>query len=370
MPALRIQRFELASAERLSQLLLFVARAARIALTLVLFYVYLPLVLSFFPWTVPLSRRIVGYALAPLAAVWNGLVDYVPNLFYMAVIVLVTRYVLKLVHSVFRAIEHGAITIAGFYPEWGEPTYKIVRVLILAFAAVVIFPYLPGAHTDAFKGISIFLGVLFSLGSSSAVSNVVAGVVLTYTRAFRMGDRVRIGETVGDITEKTLLVTRVRTIKNVEITIPNGTVLSSQVVNFTTLAAEHGLILNTTVTIGYDAPWARVHELLIEAARRTEHILSEPAPFVLQTALNDFYVSYELNAYTDRPDVMAATYSQLHQHIQDAFNEGGVEIMSPHYGALRDGNATTIPAAHLPADYRAPAFRVAVDANNEAPRGG
>jgi small-conductance mechanosensitive channel len=185
-----------------------------------------------------------------------------------------------------------------------------------------------------------------------------------------MGDRVRIGETVGDITEKTLLVTRVRTIKNVEITIPNGTVLSSQVVNFTTLAAEHGLILNTTVTIGYDAPWARVHELLIEAARRTEHILSEPAPFVLQTALNDFYVSYELNAYTDRPDVMAATYSQLHQHIQDAFNEGGVEIMSPHYGALRDGNATTIPAAHLPADYRAPAFRVAVDANNEAPRGG
>jgi small-conductance mechanosensitive channel len=363
MPALRIQQFELVSAERLSQLLLVVARAARIAITLVLFYLYVPFVLSFFPWTVPLSRRIVGYAIAPLAAVWNGFIDYVPNLFYMAVIVLVTRYVLKLVHTLFRAIEHGAITLAGFYPDWAEPTYKIVRVLILAFAAVVIFPYLPGAHTDAFKGVSIFLGILFSLGSSSAISNVVAGVVLTYTRAFRIGDRVRIGETIGDITEKTLLVTRVRTIKNVEITIPNGTVLSSQVVNYTTLAADRGLILHTTVTIGYDAPWPRVHELLIAAARRTANVLSEPEPFVFQTSLNDFYVSYELNAFTDRPDLMAVTYSQLHQSIQDSFNEGGVEIMSPHYGALRDGNATTIPAAHLGKDYRAPAFRVAAEAS-------
>lgn len=361
LPALRIQQFEIASAERLSQLLLFVARGVRITLTVLLFYVYVPLVLSFFPWTAALSRRIVGYAFAPLVAVLDGFIAYVPNVFYIAVITLVTRYMLKLVRALFRAVETGAITIDGFYLEWAEPTYKIARVLILAFAAVVIFPYLPGSNTDAFKGISIFLGVLFSLGSSSAVSNLVAGVVLTYTRAFRTGDRVRLGETLGDITERTLLVTRVRTIKNVEVTIPNAMVLGSHVVNYTTLAAQRGLIIHTTVTIGYDAPWPRVHQLLSIAARRTEHVLEQPAPFVLQTSLNDFYVSYELNAFTDRPDQMALTYSRLHANIQDAFNEAGVEIMSPHYSALRAGNATAIPAPYLPQDYQAPPFRLEVD---------
>jgi small-conductance mechanosensitive channel len=187
---------------------------------------------------------------------------------------------------------------------------------------------------------------------------VVAGVVLTYTRAFLVGDRVRIGDTEGDVVRRSLLVTKVRTIKNVEITIPNGTVLASPIINFTTHAATHGLILHTTVTIGYDAPWRRVHELLIAAARATEHVLQDPAPFVFQTSLDDSYVSYQINAYTDRPAVMADTYSLLHQNIQDQFNRAGVEIMSPHYKALRDGNRVTIPAEHLPSSYHAPAFRV------------
>lgn len=192
---------------------------------------------------------------------------------------------------------------------------------------------------------------------------LVAGVVLTYTRAFQLGDRVKIGETVGDVTEKTLLVTRMRTIKNVAVTVPNGTVLSSQVINYTSLAASRGLVLHTTVTIGYDAPWRRVHELLIESAMRTRNILAEPSPFVLQTDLNDFYVSYEINAYTDRADLMAVTYSELHTNIQETFNAGGVEIMSPHYTSLRDGNRTTVPEAHLSPRYQAPAFRMEVTEN-------
>jgi small-conductance mechanosensitive channel len=281
-----------------------------------------------------------------------------PNIFYIAAIVLITRYALRGVHALFSAVGDGAITFKEFHRDWAEPSYKIVRVLLLAFAAVVVFPYLPGARSDAFKGVSLFLGVLFSLGSSSAIGNMVAGVVLTYTRAFQIGDRVKIGETIGDVTEKTLLVTRVRTIKNVEITIPNGTVLGAQVVNYTTLAATRGLILNTAVTIGYDAPWRTVHELLIAAAARTEHLAPEPAPFVLQTSLDDFYVTYEINAYTARADLMAVIYSRLHENIQESFNAAGVEIMSPHYGALRDGNPTTIPVDHRGGEYRAPAFHV------------
>lgn len=244
--------------------------------------------------------------------------------------------------SNFSALKSGAITINGFYGDWADPTYKIMRVLVLALAVTLLYPYMPGSSSGAFKGISIFLGVPFSLGSSSAVGNMVAGLVLTYTCAFQIRDRVKIGETVGDIIEKTMLVTRVRTVKNVAVTIPNGTVLSDQVHNYSTLSAR-GLILHAAVTIGYDAPWRQVHQLLVDAAVRTPNILAEPSPFVLQTALDDFYVRYEVNAYTNNAHAMQATYSLLHQNIQETFNGAGVEIMSPHYRAQRDGNATTIP---------------------------
>lgn len=358
VPPLRIKQLELLSSQRLEEALTLLTRVLRVILTVLLLYFYVPLVLSFFPWTAPLSRRIVGYVLTPLQSVGAGFVDYLPKIFFIAVIFLVTRYLLKLIQLVFNAIATGALTLEGFQKDWAGPTYNIVRFLVIAFAAVVMFPYLPGAGSDAFKGVSLFVGVLFSLGSSGAVGNIVAGVVLTYTNAFQVGDRIQIGETIGDVVERTMLVTRIRTIKNVEITVPNGTVLSSQVINYTTQAATKGLILHTTVTIGYDVPWRQVHELLISAARGTQNILPEPAPFVLQTSLDDFYVSYQLNAFTDQPAVMARTYSELHQRIQDAFNQGGVEILSPHYRALRDGSMVTIPAENLAKDYRAPAFRV------------
>jgi small-conductance mechanosensitive channel len=241
---------------------------------------------------------------------------------------------------------------------------------MLALAAVIVFPYLPGSDSPAFQGISIFIGVLLSLGSTSAVSNIVAGVVLTYMIPFRPGDRVKIADTTGDIVEQNLLVVRVRTTKNVEITIPNSTVLGNHIVNYSRNAEGQGVVLHSTVTIGYDAPWRTVHELLVSAARRTAGVLQEPEPYVLQTSLNDFHVSYEVNLYTNEPSRMAPIYSELHANIQDEFARAGVEIMSPHYFAARDGNQATIPSELLPADTVIPAFRVQrVEASPARPSG-
>jgi small-conductance mechanosensitive channel len=256
-------------------------------------------------------------------------------------------------------VQAGRIRFSNFYPEWAQPTYKIVRVLIYAFAAVMIYPYLPGESSPAFKGISVFLGVLFSLGSTSAVANFVAGVILIYTRGFRVGDWVTIGENTGEVVQTSMLATHVRTIRNEEITIPNSVVLGSYVTNFSLQAQEMGVVLHTSVTIGYDAPWRTIHNLLIDAALRSKHILHDPPPFVLQAELEDSYVKYEINAYTDHPLLMPYIYSDLHANIQDSFFEAGVEIMSPVFHALRDGNRTAIPDQYLPKDYRAPGFRVA-----------
>lgn len=358
IPAVRIQRFELLSADRLTDFLLGVVRGVRVLVLVILFYVFITTVLGFFPWTAPLASRIASYVVTPLSRAWLAFVNYLPNIFFIAVIALLTRYLLKFVHLFFNALGSGAVELPNFDRDWAQPTYKIVRFMVLAFVVVVIFPYLPGAGSDAFKGVSLFLGALFTLGSSSAIANIVAGTLLTYTRAFQIGDRVTIGDTTGDVIERSLLVTRVRTIKNSDVTIPNAMVLSTHITNFSTMAARGGVILHTTVTIGYDVPWRNVHEALIAAARATEGILAEPAPFVLQTSLDDFYVAYQINAYTASPAIMARTYSGLHANIQDKFNEAGIEILSPHYRAQRDGNMVTIPADYLPPDYRAPSFRV------------
>ncbi|MEX0691254.1 MAG: mechanosensitive ion channel family protein [Gemmatimonadales bacterium] len=343
IPSLGIQRLELLSADRLTDFLVSLVRALRLITVVALWLTFVPLVFSFFPWTEPFSERLFDYLLTPLRQVGNAFVRYIPNLFFVAIIVLVTRYALRFIRLFFRSVERGTLTFDGFHREWADPTYKIVRFLVLAFAFVVIFPYLPGSDSQAFKGVSVFLGVLVSLGSAGAIGNVVAGVVITYMRPFKVGDRVKIADTTGDVIEKTLLVTRVRTAKNVDTTIPNAMVLASHIINYSSIAKDHGVILHTTVTIGYDAHWKRVHQLLLAAAERTEHTLKDPKPFVLQTSLDDFYVSYELNVYTDEPNRMSRTYSDLHQHIQDTFAEASVEIMSPHYRAERDGTAPAMP---------------------------
>lgn len=290
IPSLKIQRLTLASSSRLTDLLIWLAKAARIASTIVLLYFSLPLVLGFFPWTRGYAAIIYRFIGTPLGGVARGFVAYLPNLFFIAVIVFVTYYLIKFTKLIFNEIGKGTISIPGFYKGWARPTFKIVRFLIIAFTAIAAFPYLPGAGSDAFKGVSLFLGILFSLGSTGAIANIVAGVVLTYTRAFEIGDRVMISDTVGDVTERTLLATYVRTTKNVDITVPNAMALGSHIINYST-SARTGLILHTGVTIGYDVPWRQVHELLLAAARDTENVEEEPAPFVLQTSLDDFYVS-------------------------------------------------------------------------------
>lgn len=365
--SVRIQNIELFQEARIAAIIHAVLRVTRLILIVIALDVYLTFVLRQFPWTQGFAAKVTGYVLTPLARIGDGLLAYLPNVFYIAVTIFVTYLATRCIRFFFSELGKGTITLGGFQPEWADSSYKIVRFLIIAFCLVVIFPYLPGSDSAAFRGVSVFLGVLLSLGSSSAIANVVSGVILTYTGAFKLGDRVKIADTIGDVLEKTLLVTRVRTTKNVDITIPNAMVLGSHVINFSSSAQAHGLILNTTVTIGYDAPWRKVHETLLAAARGTENVLPQPEPFVLQTALNDFYVSYELNAYTDKPHVMARTYSALHQNIQDRFNEAGIEIMSPHYSTLRDGNQTTIPAEHLAGDYQPPAFRVDMQSGPKSP---
>ncbi len=268
------------------------------------------------------------------------------------------RYVIKFTAFLFRELEKGTITLPGFYPEWSEPTFKVVRFLLISLHGGCRISLHARSQSPAFKGVSIFLGVLFSLGSTSAVANVVAGVSSPTPAPSPSETASRSMKTLATWWEKNLLATHIRTIKNVEITIPNSLVLGSHILNYSASSRDNGLILHTCVTIGYDVPWRKVHEILITAALRTGHILPEPPPFILQTALNDFYVSYELNAHTDAPHLMAGTYSDLHQNIQDCFNEAGVEIMSPHYAQLRDGSQTTIPEQYLPEGYTPGGIRI------------
>ena len=333
-------------------------RAFRLVLVLLALDLYLTYLLGLFPWTRVVSLRLLDYVLTPIRVAGSALVGYLPKLLFVLVIGGVIYVAIRLVGLLFRQIRQGHIVLANFPAEWADPTNKIVRVLLIAFGVVVAFPYLPASDSPAFAGVSVFIGVLVSLSSGSALSNMIAGIVLTYTGAFRLGDRVKLGDAFGDIIETSLLVTRIRTIKNEDITIPNTIAMTSSMINYSSAAHTRGLILHTSVTIGYDAPWRKVHELLIGAALATPGVLQEPRPFVWQTALNDFYVTYEINAYTDAPRDMIDIYAALHAKIQDAFYAAGVEIMSPHYTAIRDGNTVAIPEPLRAPDYRAPAFRV------------
>lgn len=331
--SLHIKSFEIIRAERIRILLTTGIRLVRFLVLLVLFYTFAHLGLSFFPWTRGFAGRLLTHIVVPVQFVGRTVWTQIPNFIVLAIVVLVTVYVLKVTRLLFSEIEKGSFTIKEFYPEWAQPTYRICRISIIAFAAVVAFPYIPGSESPAFKGISIFLGILFSLGSTSFIANILAGYTLTYRRVFKVGDRVKIADFVGDVVNTRLQVTHLRTIKNEEIIVPNSMIVSSHVINYSSLALERGLILHTTVTIGYDVPWRQVHAMLLMAADRTTGLLREPPPFILQKSLDDFYVTYELNVYTDKAQEMATRYSELHQNIQDAFNEHGVQIMSPNYVA-------------------------------------
>jgi len=368
IPAFRIQSYEVVSSDTITDILQRLVRLLRIGALVIALCIAVPSVLSFFPRTRGWVESLLPYLMTPVYDFFWDTVSFLPNLVAIIVIVVATRYALRFLRALFGEVAQQNIVFPGFHAEWAQPTAKLLSFLIIVFAVVLISPYLPGFGSPAFQGVSIFLGVLLSLGSTAAIANVVAGMALIYMGAFKVGDRVKIADALGDVTEKTLLVTRIRTVKNVEITIPNAMVLATHMINFSALAEDKGLVLHTTVTIGYDAPWRRVHALLVEAARATEHVLGEPAPFVLQSSLDDFSIAYELNVYTREARRSLTILSELHQHIQDKFNEAGIEIMSPHFAALRDGNEPAMPADYLPKDAPVKPFRILTTEGLPKPR--
>jgi small-conductance mechanosensitive channel len=329
--SLGIQSLELVRGERIWGALRsgVVALQTLAVLTIVLMYV--GFVLAQLPWTRGLSRSMTAFVLGPLQVIGAGIVAHIPSLAFLAVLFFLVRLALRVIRLFFEAVGRGTVRFANFDPEWAEPTYKIARIAVIAFGLIVAYPYIPGSQSAAFKGVSLFIGVVFSLGSSTAIANIVAGYMMTYRRAFKVGDRIKVGETSGDVIEMRLQVTHVRSVKNEEIIIPNSRILASDVVNYSSLARADGLILHTTVGIGYEIPWRQVEAMLLLAAERTSGLSREPRPFVLERGLGDFAVIYELNVYCTNAQAMLDRYAELHRHILDVFNEYGVQIMTPAY---------------------------------------
>ncbi len=318
-------------ADQISDIIGGLLKTAKVLSMLVVIYFYLNLVLGLYPWTRLFALYLFSITVEPLRIIGMGLLTALPNIFFLIIFFFIVRYILKVTRLFFSGISRGSIRMASFDREWGMPTYKIVRLLIISFALVVAYPYIPGSSSGAFKGVSIFLGVIFSLGSSSVLTNIIAGYTITYQRAFKIGDRVKINDVIGDVTARSVLETRLRSLKNEEIVIPNSTVLNNNVINYSAEANTNGLILHTTVGIGYEVPWRQVETMLLLAAERTKDIKTEPKPFVLQQSLGDFAVNYELNAYCGDAKQMAKLYTSLHRNILDVFNEHNVQIMTPNY---------------------------------------
>ncbi len=342
-----IQDYELLDTQKQVNLLVFLASLLRYAVMLLQLILTVPLLFAIFPQTKDLAYKLFSYIWEPIKSIFLSIVEYIPNLFTIFVIWLAVKYLVRLVRYLASEIQSERLKIGGFYADWAMPTFHIVRFLLYAFMIAMIYPYLPGSKSGVFQGISVFVGLIVSLGSSTVIGNIIAGLVITYMRPFKLGDRIKLNDTTGNVIEKTPLVTRIRTPKNEVVTIPNSFIMSSHTVNFSQSARDYGLIIHSEVSIGYDIPWRKTHQLLIEAALNTPGVMDDPRPFVLETSLQDYYPVYQVNAYIKDANQLAQVYSDLHQNIQDRFNEEGIEIMSPHYIATRDGSETTIPKDDL-----------------------
>ncbi|MHC5202583.1 mechanosensitive ion channel family protein [Myroides sp. LJL119] len=306
-------------------------KAIRFLFMLIFLYLGLLAIFKLFPYTKHLSDELLNYVLSPLFKVGKSIQGYLPNFFTILVIVLLFNYVRKFLRSVAEKISVNKITIKGFYPDWAFPTYHILRGILFIFMFIFIFPYLPNSDSQIFQGVSVFAGLMLSLGSTSVVGNLVAGLVITYMRPFRIGDRIKLGEFTGDVLEKTSLVTRIKTPKNEIITIPNSNIMSAHTINFSQSAKEHGLILFIVVAVGYEVPWQKVHEMLYEVANRTEHVIKRHKPFVLQDQFRDSYIDYQLNVYVRDAKITAKVHSDLRQHTQDVFHENNIELVATSF---------------------------------------
>ncbi|MDE7346827.1 MAG: mechanosensitive ion channel family protein [Muribaculaceae bacterium] len=330
-----VRDYELLDTRHLCRILIIISNFLRYVVLLLLFIFTVPILFSIFPQTEKLALEIFYYIVDPIKMVLKAIVEYIPNLFIIAIIWYCVRYIVKGLHYISHEIQTEKLKISGFYPDWAEPTFNIIRFLLYAFMIAMIYPYLPGSESGVFQGISVFVGLIVSLGSSSVISNFIAGFVITYMRPFKTGDFIKVNDTVGNVVEKSPFVTRIRTIKNEMVTIPNSFITTSNTVNYSASARHHGLIIHTVLTMGYDVPWRRVHQLLIDAALKTEGVLEHPAPFVLELELNDNYMCYQINAYIRNADDMPVIMSDLLQNIQDLFNEAGIELFAPHHFKTR-----------------------------------
>lgn len=323
---------------------MFFAKATRLVVIVLFLLAYLPFMFSFFPMTKGIVSLFYGYIEKPILFLIYGFIDFLPNLFFIIVIIIFTRYIVKVSKYFVEDIENEKLVLKNFPKDWANTTQKMFSLLAYAFALILIYPQIPGSTSSAFKGVSIFIGAILSFGSTSAIANLIAGVVITYMRPFQIGDRISVQGIYGDVIEKTLLVTRVQTPKMEEVTIPNANIIGGHLINYSANSKKKGLILHTSITLGYNVPWDQAEKLLLSAAQNSKFLLKEPKPFVLQTSLDDNYVSHELNVYTKEEKKMPLIYSDIHRNILDVFNEAGVEILSPQYMAARDGNLTTVPS--------------------------
>ena len=347
LKSIKIQSYEILNADKQVALLLVLKRIVKYIVILLQLLISLPIIFSIFPSTKGFAMQLLDYFLIPIKKIAFGIIDYIPNLISILVIWYATRALVRLARYIALEIESGKLKLKNFFPEWAMPTFSIVRILLYTFMIAMIYNYLPGSDSGVFQGISVFIGLIISLGSSTLIANLMAGLVITFMRPFRVGDRIKLNDTMGDIIEKTPLVTRVKTPKNEIVTVPNSFVMSSMTTNYSSSAQEYGLIIHSDVTFGYEVPWQQVHQILIQAALATPYIEAEPRPFVLQTKLDDWYVVYQINAYTRHPEQMALIYSNLHQQIQDLFNEAGIEIMSPHFMGVRQAEQVFMPEEYL-----------------------
>ncbi len=342
-----IKDYELLDTHRVGIILLNLFNILRISVIILQLFASLSLLFSFFPETKTITITVLGYIWNPFKDIILSIINYLPNLFKIIVIYFCFRYLVRGIHYLANEIENGNLKLNGFYPDWAAPTFYILRVLCYSLMLVMIWPLLPNSNSEIFQGVSVFIGLIVSLGSTSIIGNVIAGMVMTYMRPFHIGDYIKVGDTVGEVIEKTVLVTRIRTLKNEIITIQNSNLLGSQTSNYTEAAKVYGLIVHTKVTIGYDVPWQLIKKIMESAALDTPGIKKNPKPFMRTTALDDFYVEYEINAFTADAKNMTRIYSDLHQNLLKRFFEAGVEIMSPHIFARRDGIDTQMPSDYL-----------------------
>jgi small-conductance mechanosensitive channel len=331
----------------LVSLLSSLARLLLMALVALFSYLWLAFVMRQFPYTVGFGQRLTDYIVDIIAKIGLAIIGSIPDIVMVLVIFWLASIVSDMVKNVFSRIERGRLRSSLFDPETAKATRRVIVVLVWLFSIIIAYPYIPGSDTEAFKGVSVFIGLIVSLGSAGIVSQVLGGLIVVYSRAFQPGEYVKVSDYEGTVTTVGVLSTKIKTIKNEEITIPNAVLLNASSTNYSRLAKPNGIIISTSVTIGYDTPWPQVHHLLLDAAQRTEGVREDPEPNVRQTALSDWYVEYRLLVHIDAPEIKVTVLSELHQHIQDVFAEADLQIMSPHFMAQPE-------KALVPAPWTAP----------------